>query len=152
MSKLNQKTITSAGVATVSALAGGMASRVIADNVPLFKDKPVYKAAILGVAAVVGAALITPKDDTTKALQFVLYGAGAAQLNETAKLALSSKQPLKEGVLKTALGAPDTEYVLVDNTMYPAEQTQDVDYQEVLDNPFPDNAPRFLAQPEFAAV
>ena len=139
MNKLNSNTMTSAAAFTGGAVAGSMVSNVLVDKIPLQNAR--IKMGTLAVLGLFGAAMINSKDNAGKMLQGAAVGMAATQLK---KLVATIINP-QEGILKTALGAPDTPIIL-----YPS----DMDYYNYqLDNPFKEE-PKFLsgANEKFAII
>ena len=66
--KIDQKSITDSGVFAASALAGGMAGRVVADKLKETIKKTAIRHGLLGLVGVAVAALATPKDMAGKAI------------------------------------------------------------------------------------
>lgn len=137
MSKSNQThDITGAASVVGGTLVGGMASRVLADKIPLKNTK--LKHGLLTLAGAVGVVFL--KNDLAKA---TCAGIAATQANDLVKeLAKPKEGEMKEGIFRTALGNPEPAKPVVVYTPY----------EDVNENPF---EPVFLAEPtatEFAAI
>lgn len=153
---INKKTIIDATVSVGGAFAGAAVGRVVADKLPLFKEKPLFKHGILAAAGLLGAALVEPKDTATKGLQMLSAGLAADQLTKAIKEAVKPK----EGIMLTALGNPEPQYVFVNEPAddfeyfydepYSLNGPEDYDYYtEELDNPFEyEEEPQFLSGPD----
>ena len=114
--KIDQKSITDSGVFAASALAGGMAGRVVADKLKETIKKTAIRHGLLGLVGVAVAALATPKDMAGKAMQGAGVGLAAAQFTDALKAILTDdgKKPFKDdSIMKPALGAPESETVYV---------------------------------------
>lgn len=76
--KLNQKSVTSSGVAVVALVAGFMAGGAISAAVPS-ESRDIARYAIAG-AGVAGGALVKDTDTVSKAVKFAALGAGAREV------------------------------------------------------------------------
>ena len=130
MSKINQKTLTESATTAAGVVAGAMVSRVAADKLSGVLKKPLLRH---GALALAGIAFVNPKETSGKLLQSAGAGMAATQLTEVLKSVLTKEnEPMKEGILKTALGAPAEE-----TTVY-VDSSSDYDYYpyEDVENPF----------------
>lgn len=137
LAKLNRNTLTQAGAFSVGAVGGAMASRVLADKIPLQNTK--IKRGILFALGVAVAALADSKQTAGKVVQGVGVGMASTQAVDLLKEFINPS----EGLFKTALGSPVQEFIYVNSPEPPAY----ADYQEV--------APTFLSGVEddsFAVV
>lgn len=133
MSKINQKTLTESATTTAGVVAGAMVSRVAADKLSGVLKKPLLRHGALVIAGLALAAFVTPKETSGKLLQSAGAGMAATQLTEVLKSVLTKEnEPMKDGILKTALGAPAEE-----TTVY-VDSSSNYDYYpyEEVDNPF----------------
>ena len=133
MSKINQKTLTESATTTAGVVAGAMVSRVAADKLSGVLKKPLLRHGALALAGLALAAFATPKETSGKLLQSAGAGMAATQLTEVLKSVLTKEnEPMKDGILKTALGAPAEE-----TTVY-VDSNSNYDYYpyEEVDNPF----------------
>lgn len=133
MSKINQKTLTESATTAAGVVAGAMVSRVAADKLSGVIKKPLLHHGALALAGLALAALVTPKETSGKLLQSAGAGMAATQLTEVLKSVLTKEnEPMKDGILKTALGAPAEE-----TTVY-VDSSSNYDYYpyEEVDNPF----------------
>lgn len=133
MSKINQKTLTESATTAAGVVAGAMVSRVAADKLSGVLKKPLLRHGALALAGLALAALVTPKETSGKLLQSAGAGMAATQLTEVLKSVLTKEnEPMKDGILKTALGAPAEE-----TTVY-VDSSSNYDYYpyEEVDNPF----------------
>ena len=133
MSKINQKTLTESATTAAGVVAGAMVSRVAADKLSGVIKKPLLRHGALALAGLALAALVTPKETRGKLLQSAGAGMAATQLTEVLKSVLTKEnEPMKDGILKTALGAPAEE-----TTVY-VDSSSNYDYYpyEEVDNPF----------------
>lgn len=151
MSKINQKTLTESATTTAGVVAGAMVSRVAADKLSGVLKKPLLRHGALALAGLALAAFVTPKETSGKLLQSAGVGMAATQLTEVLKSVLTKEnEPMKEGILKTALGAPAEE-----TTVY-VDSSSNYDYYpyEEVDNPFEEKQPQqnlFLSGAELFA-
>ena len=99
---MKTKNLSSSAVSITGTVAGGMASRVIAENLPVKYGK--LKHGILFAVAVAGASMLDRKDKTQAFTQDIAIGMGAVQLGSLVKEFFGSKA--KDGAFKTALGNP----------------------------------------------
>ncbi|MBE7646241.1 hypothetical protein G1L02_08290 [Tenacibaculum finnmarkense] len=95
---MTSKQIKSSGIGILSATGGAIASRIVADKIPIENAK--IKHGILAVAGMVGCALLTKKDATTEAMRNVAIGISVAQVGALAKEFAGET----DGIMKTALG------------------------------------------------
>lgn len=133
MSKINQKTLTESATTAAGVVAGAMVSRVAADKLSGVLKKPLLRHGALTLAGLALAAFATPKETSGKLLQSAGAGMAATQLTEVLKSVLTKEnEPMKDGILKTALGAPAEE-----TTVY-VDSSSNYDYYpyEEVDNPF----------------
>ena len=133
MSKINQKTLTESATTTAGVVAGAMVSRVAADKLSGVLKKPLLRHGALALAGLALVAFVTPKETSGKLLQSAGVGMAATQLTEVLKSVLTKEnEPMKDGILKTALGAPAEE-----TTVY-VDSSSNYDYYpyEEVDNPF----------------
>ena len=133
MSKINQKTLTESATTAAGVVAGAMVSRVAADKLSGALKKPLLRHGALALAGLALAAFVTPKETSGKLLQSAGAGMAATQLTEVLKSVLTKEnEPMKDGILKTALGAPAEE-----TTVY-VDSSSNYDYYpyEEVDNPF----------------
>ena len=133
MSKINQKTLTESATTAAGVVAGAMVSRVAADKLSGVLKKPLLRHGALALAGLALAAFATPKETSGKLLQSAGAGMAATQLTEVLKSVLTKEnEPMKDGILKTALGAPAEEA-----TVY-VDSSSNYDYYpyEEVDNPF----------------
>ena len=133
MSKINQKTLTESATTTAGVVAGAMVSRVAAYKLSGVLKKPLLRHGALALAGLALAAFATPKETSGKLLQSAGAGMAATQLTEVLKSVLTKEnEPMKDGILKTALGAPAEE-----TTVY-VDSNSNYDYYpyEEVDNPF----------------
>ena len=151
MSKINQKTLTESATTAAGVVAGAMVSRVAADKLSGVLKKPLLRHGALALAGLALAAFVTPKETSGKLLQSAGAGMAATQLTEVLKSVLTKEnEPMKEGILKTALGAPAEE-----TTVY-VDSSSNYDYYpyEEVDNPFEEKQPQqnlFLSGAELFA-
>lgn len=151
MSKINQKTLTESATTTAGVVAGAMVSRVAADKLSGVLKKPLLRHGALALAGLALAAFATPKETSGKLLQSAGAGMAATQLTEVLKSVLTKEnEPMKDGILKTALGAPAEE-----TTVY-VDSSSNYDYYpyEEVDNPFEEQQPQqnlFLSGAELFA-
>lgn len=151
MSKINQKTLTESATTAAGVVAGAMVSRVAADKLSGVIKKPLLRHGALALAGLALAAFATPKETSGKLLQSAGVGMAATQLTEAIKSVLTKEnEPMKEGILKTALGAPAEE-----TTVY-VDSSSNYDYYpyEEVDNPFEEKQPQqnlFLSGAELFA-
>ena len=139
MSKINQKTLTESATTAAGVVAGAMVSRVAADKLSGVLKKPLLRHGALALAGLALAAFATPKETSGKLLQSAGAGMAATQLTEVLKSVLTKEnEPMKDGILKTALGAPAEE-----TTVY-VDSSSDYDYSpyEEVDNPFEEQQPQ----------
>ncbi|WP_315037399.1 hypothetical protein [Capnocytophaga sputigena] len=139
MSKINQKTLTESATTAAGVVAGAMVSRVAADKLSGVLKKPLLRHGALALAGLALAAFATPKETSGKLLQSAGAGMAATQLTEVLKNVLTKEnEPMKEGILKTALGAPAEE-----TTVY-VDSSSNYDYYpyEEVDNPFEEQKPQ----------
>ena len=139
MSKINQKTLTESAITTAGVVAGAMVSRVAADKLSGVIKKPLLRHGALALAGLALAAFVTPKETSGKLLQSAGAGMAATQLTEVLKSVLTKEnEPMKDGILKTALGAPAEE-----TTVY-VDSSSNYDYYpyEEVDNPFEEKQPQ----------
>lgn len=139
MSKINQKTLTESATTAAGVVAGAMVSRVAADKLSGVLKKPLLRHGALALAGLALAAFATPKETSGKILQSAGAGMAATQLTEVLKSVLTKEnEPMKDGILKTALGAPAEE-----TTVY-VDSSSDYDYYpyEEVDNPFEEQQPQ----------
>ena len=105
----------------------------------------------LALAGLALAAFATPKETSGKLLQSAGAGMAATQLTDVLKSVLTKEnEPMKDGILKTALGAPAEE-----TTVY-VDSSSNYDYYpyEEVDNPFEEQQPQqnlFLSGAELFA-
>lgn len=151
MSKINQKTLTESATTAAGVVAGAMVSRVAADKLSGVIKKPLLRHGALALAGLALAAFVTPKETSGKLLQSAGAGMAATQLTEVLKSVLTKEnEPMKDGILKTALGAPAEE-----TTVY-VDSSSNYDYYpyEEVDNPFEEKQPQqnlFLSGAELFA-
>lgn len=139
MSKINQKTLTESATTTAGVVAGAMVSRVAADKLSGVLKKPLLRHGALALAGLALAAFATPKETSGKLLQSAGAGMAATQLTDVLKSVLTKEnEPMKDGILKTALGAPAEE-----TTVY-VDSSSNYDYYpyEEVDNPFEEQQPQ----------
>ena len=139
MSKINQKTLTESATTAAGVVAGAMVSRVAADKLSGVLKKPLLRHGALALAGLALAAFVNPKETSGKLLQGAGAGMAATQLTEVLKSVLTKEnEPMKEGILKTALGAPAEE-----TTVY-VDSSSNYDYYpyEEVDNPFEEQQPQ----------
>ena len=79
---------------------GGMASRLVADKIPVSNTK--LKHGAIAAIAIVGASMLDRKDPTKAFAQDVAIGIGATQIATLVKEVVAPT----DGMLKTALGNP----------------------------------------------
>ncbi|MCD8415730.1 hypothetical protein LNI89_10205 [Tenacibaculum dicentrarchi] len=101
---MTSKQIKSSGIGILSATGGAVASRIVADKIPIENAK--IKHGILAVAGMVGCALLTKKDATTEAMRNVAIGVSVAQVGALAKEFAGET----DGIMKTALGGTTDNY------------------------------------------
>ncbi|ALU75258.1 MULTISPECIES: hypothetical protein [Tenacibaculum] len=101
---MTSKQIKSSGIGILSATGGAIASRIVADKIPIENAK--IKHGILAVAGMVGCALLTKKDATTEAMRNVAIGVSVAQVGALAKEFAGET----DGIMKTALGGTTDNY------------------------------------------
>lgn len=133
MSKINQKTLIESATTAAGVVAGAMVSRVAADKLSGVLKKPLLRHGALALAGLALAAFVSPKETSGKLLQSAGAGMAATQLTEVLKSVLTKEnEPMKDGILKTALGAPAEE-----TTVY-VDSSSNYDYYpyEEVDNPF----------------
>ena len=133
MSKINQKTLTESATTAAGVVAGAMVSRVAADKLSGVLKKPLLRHGALALAGLALAAFVSPKETSGKLIQSAGAGMAATQLTEVLKSVLTKEnEPMKDGILKTALGAPAEE-----TTVY-VDSSSNYDYYpyEEVDNPF----------------
>ena len=140
MSKINQKTLTESATTAAGVVAGAMVSRVAADKLSGVLKKPAIRHGALAVLGVVLAAYSNPKETSGKFIQSAGAGMAATQITEVLKSVFSPKdKPMNDGILKTALGAPEETTVYVDSSSdydyYPYEEVEDID------NPYIESEP-----------
>ena len=151
MSKINQKTLTEGATTAAGVVAGAMVSRVAADKLSGVLKKPLLRHGALALAGLALAAFATPKETSGKLLQSAGAGMAATQLTEVLKRVLTKEnEPMKDGILKIALGAPAEE-----TTVY-VDSSSNYDYYpyEEVDNPFEEQQPQqnlFLSGAELFA-
>lgn len=116
--KVNQKQFIESTAFSAGAIVGGMTSRVVADKLSTTLKKGALRHGLLGIVGVAVAAFVSPKDNATKFAQGAGVGIAATQLTAALKAVMTEdgKKPMQEGVMKTALGSPETEVVYVDST------------------------------------
>ena len=116
--KVNQKQFIESTAFSAGAIVGGMTSRVVADKLSTTLKKGALRHGLLGIVGVAVAAFVSPKDNATKFAQGAGVGIAATQLTDVLKALMTEdgKKPMQEGVMKTALGSPETEVVYVDST------------------------------------
>lgn len=116
--KVNQKQFIESTAFSAGAIVGGMTSRVVADKLSTTLKKGALRHGLLGIVGVAVAAFVSPKDNATKFAQGACVGIAATQLTAALKAVMTEdgKKPMQEGVMKTALGSPETEVVYVDST------------------------------------
>ncbi|WP_281638703.1 hypothetical protein [Capnocytophaga sputigena] len=139
MSKINQKTLTESATTAAGVVAGAMVSRVAADKISGVIKKPLLRHGALALAGLALAAFVTPKETSGKLLQSAGAGMAATQLTEVLKSVLTKEnEPMKDGILKTALGTPAEE-----TTVY-VDSSSNYDYYpyEEVDNPFEEQQPQ----------
>lgn len=139
MSKINQKTLTESATTAAGVVAGAMVSRVAADKLSGVLKKPLLRHGALALAGLALAAFATQKETSGKLLQSAGAGMAATQLTEVLKSVLTKEnEPMKDGILKTALGAPAEE-----TTVY-VDSSSNYDYYpyEEVDNPFEEQQPQ----------
>ena len=139
MSKIKQKTLTESATTAAGVVAGAMVSRVAADKLSGVIKKPLLRHGALALAGLALAAFVTPKETSGKLLQSAGAGMAATQLTEVLKSVLTKEnEPMKDGILKTALGAPAEE-----TTVY-VDSSSNYDYYpyEEVDNPFEEQQPQ----------
>lgn len=135
--KLNSKSITEGTAFAVGAVGGSMASRILAEKIPMENVK--LKRGILAAVGILGTAMINGNDTTGKVVQGAAAGVVATQIVALLKDIINPT----EGLMKTALGTPENPIVIYSGGY---------NNIETLDNPYADE-PRFLALPEqFASV
>lgn len=131
MSKINQKTLTESATTAAGVVAGAMVSRVAADKLSGVLKKPLLRHGALALAGLALAAFVSPKETSGKLIQSAGAGMAATQLTEALKSVLTKEnEPMKDGILKTALGAP------AETTVYVDSSSEYYPYEEVVDNPF----------------
>lgn len=151
MSKINQKTLTESATTVAGVVAGAMVSRVAADKLSGVLKKPLLRHGALALVGLALAAFVSPKETSGKLLQSAGAGMAATQLTDVLKSVLTKEnEPMKDGILKTALGAPAEE-----TTVY-VDSSSDYDYYpyEEVDNPFEEQQPQqnlFLSGAELFA-
>ncbi|MCG8816553.1 hypothetical protein G1K77_12310 [Tenacibaculum finnmarkense] len=101
---MTSKQIKSSGIGILSATGGAIASRIVADKIPIENAK--IKHGILAVAGIIGCALLTKKDATTEAMRNVAIGVSVAQVGALAKEFAGET----DGIMKTALGGTTDNY------------------------------------------
>ncbi|MCG8724309.1 hypothetical protein [Tenacibaculum finnmarkense] len=101
---MTSKQIKSSGIGILSATGGAIASRIVADKIPIEDAK--IKHGILAVAGIIGCALLTKKDATTEAMRNVAIGVSVAQVGALAKEFAGET----DGIMKTALGGTTDNY------------------------------------------
>jgi hypothetical protein len=139
MSKINQKTLTESATTAAGVVAGAMVSRVAADKLSGVLKKPLLRHGALALVGLALAAFVSPKETSGKLLQSAGAGMAATQLTDVLKSVLTKEnEPMKDGILKTALGAPAEE-----TTVY-VDSSSDYDYYpyEEVDNPFEEQQPQ----------
>ncbi|MFC2468095.1 MAG: hypothetical protein ACFNUV_09540 [Capnocytophaga endodontalis] len=139
MSNINQKTLTESATTAAGVVAGAMVSRVAADKLSGVLKKPLLRHGALALAGLALAAFVSPKETSGKLLQSAGAGMAATQLTEVLKSVLTKEnEPMKDGILKTALGAPAEE-----TTVY-VDSSSNYDYYpyEEVDNPFEEQQPQ----------
>ena len=137
---INQKTLTESATTAAGVVAGAMVSRVAADKLSGVLKNPAIRHGALAVLGVVLAAYGNPKDTSGKFIQSAGAGMAATQITEVLKSVFSPKdKPMNDGILKTALGAPEETTVYVDSSSdydyYPYEEVEDID------NPYIESEP-----------
>ena len=138
MSNINQKTLTESATTAAGVVAGAMVSRVAADKLSGVLKKPLLRHGALALAGLALAAFATPKETSGKLLQSAGAGMAATQLTEVLKSVLTKEnEPMKDGILKTALGAPAEE-----TTVYVDSSSEYYPYEEIVDNPFEEQQPQ----------
>lgn len=151
---MNQKQIIESAAFSAGAIVGGMTSRVVADKLSTTLKKGALRHGLLGIVGVAVAAFVSPKDNATKFAQGAGVGIAATQLTAAIKAVMTEdgKKPMQEGVMKTALGSPETEVVYVDST--PAIDNYDYYPYENVDGTATSTQPAaFLSAPsQFAEV
>lgn len=152
--KVNQKQFVESTAFSAGAIVGGMTSRVVADKLSTTLKKGALRHGLLGIVGVAVAAFVSPKDNATKFAQGAGVGIAATQLTAAIKAVMTEdgKKPMQEGVMKTALGSPETEVVYVDST--PAIDNYDYYPYENVDGTATSTQPAaFLSAPsQFAEV
>ena len=152
--KVNQKQFIESTAFSAGAIVGGMTSRVVADKLSTTLKKGALRHGLLGIVGVAVAAFVSPKDNATKFAQGAGVGIAATQLTAALKAVMTEdgKKPMQEGVMKTALGSPETEVVYVDST--PAIDNYDYYPYENVDGTATSTQPAaFLSAPsQFAEV
>ena len=145
-----QRTIESAAF-SVGATVGAMGSRVVADKLNTTLKSGAVRHGLLGIAGIALVAFITPKDNATKFAQGAGVGIAATPAIK-AVMTEDGKKPMQEGVMKTALGSPETEVVYVDST--PAIDNYDYyPYENVEGSATSTQPAAFLSAPsQFAEV
>lgn len=152
--KVNQKQFIESTAFSAGAIVGGMTSRVVADKLSTTLKKGALRHGLLGIVGVAVAAFVSPKDNATKFAQGAGVGIAATQLTAAIKAVMTEdgKKPMQEGVMKTALGSPETEVVYVDST--PAIDNYDYyPYENVEGSATSTQPTAFLSAPsQFAEV
>ena len=152
--KVNQKQFIESTAFSAGAIVGGMTSRVVADKLSTTLKKGALRHGLLGIVGVAVAAFVSPKDNATKFAQGAGVGIAATQLTAALKAVMTEdgKKPMQEGVMKTALGSPETEVVYVDST--PAIDNYDYyPYENVEGSATSTQPTAFLSAPsQFAEV
>lgn len=131
---MKTKDLTSSAVSITGTLLGAMASRVIAENVPVKNSK--VRSGVLAGVGLIGASFLDRREPTNAFVQDVAIGVTATQLGSLIKELVGETK----GTIKTALGNPfsgdidflasyqDDDYDFIP-TLYPEDI--DVDYDEV---------------------
>jgi len=152
--KMNQKQIIESAAFSAGATVGAMGSRVVADKLTTTLKSGAVRHSLLGIVGIALVAFITPKDNATKFAQGAGVGIAATQLTDAIKALMTEdgKKPMQEGVMKTALGSPETEVVYVDST--PAIDNYDYyPYENVEGSATSTQPTAFLSAPsQFAEV
>lgn len=138
--KLTTDTIVDAGAMIGGGLVGAGVSRVVGnaltkpnkDGKQMLNTK--LASGILAAAGITCTALIKPTDTMSKAVQGACAGFGITQLNVLVKEIV---QPKEDGMVKTALGAVEPEYIPI----YTPSTTPQYE-------PYPEQLPETLSQGE----
>lgn len=106
---MKMENLTNSAVSVTGTVLGAMASRVVAEKLPIKKSK--VKHGVLALVGIVGASFLDRKDATSAFVQDMAIGVSATQLGALAKDFLAKEE---KSTLQTALGSPMTDVDAID--------------------------------------